>query len=143
MTHTNETKPTASHFPEPWTYDFSPYGIVDIFATDVTGEYPKGLYVAEIDCDDVGRFTSHEQHEANARRICAAVNACKGISTEALERGIVAELRAALQETRAEIEHWHSDMLTPEERQHPRGNGWACVYDRLSALLAKMTGAAA
>ncbi|MHB1425442.1 MAG: hypothetical protein ACYC3I_19905, partial [Gemmataceae bacterium] len=29
---------------------------------------------------------------ANARRICAAVNACEGISTEALEHGIVQEL---------------------------------------------------
>jgi hypothetical protein len=34
--------------------------------------------------------------DANARRICAAVNACKGIPTEALERGVVAGLRHAL-----------------------------------------------
>lgn len=35
---------------------------------------------------------------ANARRICAAVNACKGITTEALERGSFAELRHILGE---------------------------------------------
>ena len=34
-----------------------------------------------------------------------------------------------------EIEYWHSDMLTDEERNHPRGNGWARVYDKLNKLL--------
>ena len=38
-----------------------------------------------------------KETEANARRIVAAVNACEGLSTEALELGIVAELRDALQ----------------------------------------------
>jgi hypothetical protein len=36
--------------------------------------------------------------EANARRICAAVNACERISTEALERGIISEMRHVLGE---------------------------------------------
>ena len=98
MTRTKDTKPTTFHFPEPWTYEFSPYGIVDILAPDTTGEYPQGIYVAEIDTNDVGRFISHEQHEANAYRICAAVNACQGISTEALERGVIADLRHVLGE---------------------------------------------
>lgn len=43
-----------------------------------------------------GRGLSHV--EANARRICAAVNACKGIGSEALERGIIADLRHLLGE---------------------------------------------
>jgi hypothetical protein len=97
MTKTNDTKLTIPHLPEPWTYNFArPYGIVDIIASDPTGEYPRGLYVAEIDTDDVGRYTSHEQHEANARRIVAAVNACNGFGTEALEQGVVGELLEAL-----------------------------------------------
>jgi hypothetical protein len=37
------------------------------------------------------------QEVANARRICAAVNACAGLSTEALEQGAVAGLRHALE----------------------------------------------
>jgi hypothetical protein len=37
------------------------------------------------------------EQRANARRIVAAVNACEGIPTEALELGIVADLLAALE----------------------------------------------
>jgi hypothetical protein len=36
--------------------------------------------------------------QANADRICAAVNACKGLDTAVLERGVVAELRHILGE---------------------------------------------
>jgi len=128
MTHTDDTKPTISHFPEPWTYDFSPYGIVDIIAPDTTGEYPKGLYVAEIDVAAVGCFISHEQHEANARRICAAVNACKGMSTEALEQGAVLQLAEALED----LYNW----LTPDWQQSSLG-------DTARAAIAKATGRAA
>jgi hypothetical protein len=39
--------------------------------------------------------------DANARRICAAVNACQGLTTEALERGVVAELRQLIGEVLA------------------------------------------
>ena len=35
--------------------------------------------------------------KANARRICAAWNACEGISTEALEAGVVKDMLGALQ----------------------------------------------
>src|SRR5262249_55445290 len=62
---------------------------------DPTGENPYGTYIAEIDGQDVGRFTATKQHEANARRICAAVNACQGITTEALESGPIAGLASA------------------------------------------------
>lgn len=47
------------------------------------------------------------------------------------------ELVAVLEEMLLEIEHWHSDMLTEEERHHPRGNGWARVYDKGRAVIAK------
>jgi hypothetical protein len=114
MTKTNDTKLTIPHLPEPWTYNFArPYGIVDIIASDPTGEYTRGLYVAQIDTDDVGRFTSHEQHEANARRIVAAVNACKGFDTEALERNAVhALLEAAVVAWRRSANH---EKLTLQE----------------------------
>jgi hypothetical protein len=46
--------------------------------------------------DVVGRFATREQHEANGRRIVAAVNACRGISTEALQQGVVRELLEVL-----------------------------------------------
>jgi hypothetical protein len=38
-------------------------------------------------------------------------------------------LRAHFQE----IEYWHADMLTEHKRNHPRGSGWARVYDKLQA----------
>jgi hypothetical protein len=47
------------------------------------------------------------------------------------------EMLDALQEVMQEIEYWHAEMLTPEERAHPRGSGWARVYDRCQAVVAK------
>lgn len=46
------------------------------------------------------------------------------------------ELYEAAKEAIVEIEYWHEDMLSPEERAHPRGSGWARVHDSLSAALA-------
>ena len=45
-------------------------------------------------------------------------------------------LLEALQDALAEIEYHHSDMLTEEERNHPRGSGWARVYDKGHAAIA-------
>lgn len=48
----------------------------------------------------IARMAGQEDHaitQANARRIVAAVNACEGLSTEALEAGVVADLLAALE----------------------------------------------
>lgn len=95
MTSTAHPKPAASHAPEPWHYEMD-YSVTTIFAPDLTGHNPDGAYVAEIDGQDVGRFATREQHEANARRIVAAVNACQGIPTDALEQGVVAGMRAEL-----------------------------------------------
>ena len=43
----------------------------------------------------------------------------------------VNRLVEACQEAIREIEYQHSDMLTQDERNHPRGSGWARVYDKL------------
>jgi len=94
MKRTKDTTQLTSHTPEPWHYQ-TEYRITTIFATDPTGENPYGTYIAEIDGQDVGRFATSEQHEANARRICAAVNACQGVPTEALESGATALLASA------------------------------------------------
>jgi hypothetical protein len=94
MTCTKETTQLISHTPEPWHFE-TQYDITTISSPDPTGENPYGTYIAEIDGQDVGRYTPTEQHEANARRICAAVNACQGIPTEALESGLIACLASA------------------------------------------------
>jgi len=46
----------------------------------------------------------------------------------------IALLRDACQEAMREIEYQHSDMLTQYERNHPRGSGWARVYDKLKEV---------
>jgi len=44
-----------------------------------------------------------------------------------------AAMREAIEEAIEEITYWHEDMLSEEERMHPRGSGWARVYDKLKA----------
>lgn len=95
MIRTKDSRQHTSHTPEPWHYQ-TEYSITTIVAPDPTGQNPYGTYVAEIDGQDVGRFATRAQHEANARRICAAVNACQGISTEALEGNAVSNLLKTL-----------------------------------------------
>jgi hypothetical protein len=46
---------------------------------------------------------------------------------------ILTSLVETIEETMQEIEYWHADMLTEHERNHPRGSGWARVYDKLQA----------
>lgn len=38
-----------------------------------------------------------------------------------------------IKETIKEIEYWHKDMLN-EGNEHPRGNGWLRVYNKLKNL---------
>lgn len=96
MTNTDDTTHTMSHTQEPWIYEMD-RSVSHIFSPDSTGDNPYGTYIAEIaNGEDVGEFSPYEVHEANARRIVAAVNACEGISTPALEDGVIKELLAAL-----------------------------------------------
>ena len=84
MTHNDDTKPTAAHTPEPWFVQPS--------------DHPGGLLIKPIPGQVVAQCDEVPEMEANARRIVAAVNACKGLGTEALEHGIIAELRHVLGE---------------------------------------------
>ena len=135
MTDSNDAQQAAAHTPEPWGDNDD--GVILGNLDGYTGVAP--MVAAVVGYDDDGNAT--EEAKANTVRIVAAVNACEGIPTEALERGIVGEMLAALQEAREEIEYWHADMLTEEERRHPRGSGWARVYDKVCAVIAKATAA--
>lgn len=59
---------------------------------------------------------------------------------ELAERALSAEaaLREFAAEVVEEIEYWPgtAQYLTEDERSHPRGNGWARVHDRATAILA-------
>jgi hypothetical protein len=56
-----------------------------------------------------------EVTNANVRRICTAVNACAGLSTEALEQGAVAEMLNALLilEKRYKALRWSEPLMYP------------------------------
>jgi hypothetical protein len=85
MTNTDDTTPARPHTPEPWSQDSN-----DLFA--VTAD-KDGFIVAVTEVHD----RTDEECDANARRIAAAINACRGIATEALEQDVVAELLQALE----------------------------------------------
>ena len=90
----------AAHTPEPWTVDgtkaLGAYGVWTDYAThpghDGAG-YGSLICSFELSSPHISR----EQRDANSQRICAAVNACQGIPTAALESGVVADLLAALE----------------------------------------------
>jgi hypothetical protein len=95
MTNPTQIKPCLVHSPEPWDCDAQTtmYSIEgdELTMTEVRAN------VTEAGWDTVAFIEAiWPGADANARRIVAAVNACKNISTEALERGVVAGLRAAL-----------------------------------------------
>jgi hypothetical protein len=57
-----------------------------------------------------------------------------GHLAEIIERETnVTGLLEAVGEAMKEIDYHHRDMLTGEQRNHPRGSGWARVYDKLQA----------
>jgi hypothetical protein len=89
MTHTKAIKPSPAHTPEPWEHADS--GLIYGQCGEDDVEAPFVCDVIEDSAMQAFGMLSPVE-EANARRICAAVNACKGITTEALEQGIVAEL---------------------------------------------------
>ncbi|KKN14749.1 hypothetical protein LCGC14_0993020 [marine sediment metagenome] len=81
----------AAHTEEPWGKER--YDISNPFAPSIPHIFIEG---GGRTIADVGLWTDlAAKQEANAARILAAVNACAGLSTEALERGVVKDLLAA------------------------------------------------
>jgi hypothetical protein len=56
------------------------------------------------DLDSPDFYRQQNRQNANARRIVAAVNACAGISTAALESGVVGELLSLVEDAFAEAD---------------------------------------
>lgn len=86
----NDSPKATTHTAEPWRItgrSFRDYEGAEIGTGNKT--------VAVILTADAEKMTDEER--ANGNRICAAVNACRGISTEALEGGVVKELLGTLE----------------------------------------------
>jgi hypothetical protein len=110
MSSTDPSKRTTAHSSEPWYRDdlLPPNGRPVIART--VGRIPISATT-----DDWLGWDGED--EANARRICAAVNACQGISTEALENGVVKELLASSIKFSESLRNNYSDaQLCLEER---------------------------
>uniref|UniRef100_A0A6M3LJR2 Uncharacterized protein n=1 Tax=viral metagenome TaxID=1070528 RepID=A0A6M3LJR2_9ZZZZ len=88
------------HTPEPWAWDSRGDKTWDVQIGVAVGKDEKQCsgFIKENDdvcyIQGIAEMTGMD-HIANAHRIVAAVNACKGIPTEALEAGVVADLLAA------------------------------------------------
>lgn len=88
----NETK----HSPEPWAEDAVGFGVRDATGRDI-------WLIDDIDPED-------------RRRIVACVNACAGLSTEALEAGHLAKALEAAKRATTWGEAWaEGDEVTEEE----------------------------
>lgn len=84
---------TGGHAPGPWRIERAKRydGWMQTFI--VAADYPHFGIVAEVNmARNPAPIGSPPDGEASARRIVACVNACTGISTAALESGIVTEL---------------------------------------------------
>ncbi len=97
--------------------------------------FGSGLHVRKVekghkDRSIIGTFSTHlgrEEMEANGRRIVAAVNACEGISTKALEEGVVKDL----------LEACRAALYGVVDRGGPDGLSQAEVVGYLTAAIAK------
>ena len=96
------------HTPEPWMVTNS----TDVFPV---GDTKARKHIADCDTsiaplknDGTNDMTDldYAETKANARRIVAAVNACEGISTEALEAGAVRDLVAVVEELLESAAYW-------------------------------------
>lgn len=97
MTMIDSIPSPTSHTPEPWgdNDDGVLLGNLDNYA----GVAPVVAVVEGYDDE----ANASDEARANSRRIAAAINACQGIPTEALEQGTVAEMLAALKQAHSLI----------------------------------------
>jgi hypothetical protein len=134
MTQPNDTPQPATHTPGPWR-------ITGQSCRDYEGaEIGTGnKTVAVILTADAVEVTQEER--ANSRRIVAAVNACEGISTEALEQGVAAELLEKIQAVAELRRRWRSQDEDDTIDSIEYMDGLDALD--LDAVIAKATGRAA
>lgn len=103
----------TQHTPEPWKLgELSEFGGYDCMTHGIKAG-PVTLDAADYGQKKCGLLAldMHTRIMADARRIVACVNACAGIPTEAIESGVIQEMRAALE---AAI-NIHKNILTDSQ----------------------------
>ncbi len=80
-------------------------GRLKYWSCESTGGCPQIL--ALDDGERVAHVSLRRECEADARRLVACWNACEGISTEALEAGVVGNLCSELSALAEQYETWH------------------------------------
>jgi hypothetical protein len=117
--------------PEPW----KPCGLTQtMFPRGIISECGTCQLVAEVNDAWVGLPFAKGTPEGNARRICAAVNAVAGVSTQALEPGMVRDLVLDLDEAR----RLTAELLAALEDVRPWiAPGGERLLPRIDAALAK------
>ncbi len=113
----------AQHTPGPWSRN----------GNRIHGE--SGSLVATI-----AYFREASIEIGNARRIVACVNACEGISTEALEAGVVKELREALEGIEKFLDSFTDSCGSEYTGPYLSLDGQIAV-DRVRTTIAKAKGA--
>jgi hypothetical protein len=141
MTKTDDTQQTTAHTPEPWNCD----GRTTLYATpNESGEMTMieiNANVTEAGWDTVAFIEAiWPGAQANARRIIAAVNACEGIGTEALEHGIVQELLERIRVVAELRRKWRSQDEAETIDSIEYMDGLDAL--ELDVLIAKVTGRA-
>ena len=105
MPYTDDSTRAASHTPEPWDCDRATTMYATPDESDAITMIEVRANVTHDGWDTVAFIEAiWPGARANALRIVAAVNACKGISTEALEQGVITELQQCLISVRQEAE---------------------------------------
>jgi hypothetical protein len=97
MTKTYHTQPVTEQNPAPWDCDGRTIMYTTPHESDAICMIEVRANVTEDGWNTVAFIEAiWPGAHANARRIVAAVNACEGIATPALEQGVIAELLEAL-----------------------------------------------
>ena len=136
----------TAHTPEPWAWDSRGDKTWDVQIGVAVGKDEKQCsgFIKEDDdvcyIQGIAEMTGMD-HIANARRIVAAVNACKGIPTEALEAGVVAGLLEACAHYISETDYLAATVMHDNYTDRARSRQRQCeALDAMRVALAKARG---
>ena len=124
----------AEHTPGPWRYtcrgEIGEMAVYVLKGPKSPGGPPTGLVIAHLGLDTAGENVAGAEREANASRIVACVNACKGINPEAVPvlLGLLRNIRDNLKDY---DDLGDTRLSTYQTRFMLRG-----IHDRIASVLA-------